>query len=269
MNKVALVTGASSGIGKSTVEELAKYGFTVYAAARRLDRLKDIDEGIPVALDLTDDASIRACVDYIIGQERRIDVLINNAGYGSYGAVEDVPPEEARRQFDVNVFGMARLIQLTVPYLRENHYGKIVNVSSMAGKIWTKFGGWYHAAKFAVEGLSDCLRVELKPFGIDVIIVEPGGIKTDWGAIAADNLKKTAAGGAYEEYADKAADVMVGLYSGNMPTKPEVIAKTIRKAVTKKRPKTRYLTGFLAKPLVLVRRIFGDRFYDFLLNIFE
>ena len=117
--------------------------------------------------------------------------------------------------------------------------------------------------------MSDCLRVELKPFGIDVIIVEPGGIKTNWGAIAADNLKKTAAGGAYEEYADKAAGVMVGLYSGNMPTKPEVIAKTIRKAVTKKRPKTRYLTGFLAKPLVLVRRIFGDRFYDFLLNIFE
>ena len=269
MNKVALVTGASSGIGKSTAEELVKYGFTVYAAARRLDRLKDIDGVIPVTLDLTDDTSIRACVDYIIGRERRIDVLINNAGYGSYGAVEDVPPEEARRQFDVNVFGMARLIQLTVPYMRENHYGKIVNVSSMAGKIWTKLGGWYHAAKFAVEGLSDCLRVELKPFGIDVIIVEPGGIKTDWGAIAADNLKKTAAGGAYEEYADKAASVMVGLYSGNMPTKPEVIAKTIRKAVTKKRPKTRYLTGFLAKPLVLVRRIFGDRFYDFLLNIFE
>lgn len=194
MNKVALVTGASSGIGKSTAEELAKYGFTVYAAARRLDRLKDIDGVIPVTLDLTDDASIRACVDYIIGRERRIDVLINNAGYGSYGAVEDVPPEEARRQFDVNVFGMARLIQLTVPYMRENHYGKIVNVSSMAGKIWTKFGGWYHAAKFAVEGLSDCLRVELKPFGIDVIIIEPGGIKTDWGAIAADNLKKNRSG---------------------------------------------------------------------------
>ena len=107
MNKVALVTGASSGIGKSTVEELAKYGFTVYAAARRLDRLKDIDEGIPVALDLTDDASIRACVDYIIGQERRIDVLINNAGYGSYGAVEDVPPEEARRQFDPSTVFLA------------------------------------------------------------------------------------------------------------------------------------------------------------------
>lgn len=270
MKKVALVTGASSGIGKSTAEELCKNGFIVYTAARRLDRMKDIEKDgiIPVSLDLTDDESIKTCVEYIITCESRIDVLVNNAGYGSYGAVEDVPMEEARRQFDVNVFGMARLIQLTVPYMRKNNFGKIVNVSSMGGKIWTKFGGWYHATKFAVEGLSDCLRMELKPFGIDVIVVEPGGIKTDWGVISANNLKKTAKGGAYEEYANKAADSMIKNYSGSWLTKPEVIAKTIRKAVMKRKPKTRYLIGFMAKPMVITKRLFGDRFYDFIIKVF-
>lgn len=270
MNKVALVTGASSGIGKSTTEELSKNGFTVYAAARRLDRMKELTKNgiIPVSLDLTDDDSVKACVDYIIKRENRIDVLVNNAGYGSYGAVEDVPIEEAKRQFDVNVFGLARLIQLTVPYMRKNGFGKIVNVSSMGGKIWTKFGGWYHATKFAVEGLSDCLRMELKPFGIDVIIIEPGGIKTAWGFISANNLKKTAKGSAYEEYANKAADGMIKNYSGNWLTKPEVIAKTIRKAVMKRKPKTRYLIGFMAKPMVVTKRLFGDRFYDFIIKVF-
>lgn len=270
MKKVALVTGASSGIGKSTAEELYKNGFIVYAAARRLDRMKYIEKDgiIPVSLDLTDDESIKTCVEYIITCESRIDVLVNNAGYGSYGAVEDVPMEEARRQFDVNVFGMARLIQLTAPYMRKNNFGKIVNVSSMGGKIWTKFGGWYHATKFAVEGLSDCLRMELKPFGIDVIVVEPGGIKTDWGVISANNLKKTAKGGAYEEYANKAADGMIKNYSGSWLTKPEVIAKNIRKAVMKRKPKTRYLIGFMAKPMVITKRLFGDRFYDFIIKVF-
>ncbi len=163
------------------------------------------------------------------------------AKYGSYGALEDVTMEEAKRQFDVNLFGMARLIQCVIPYMRENHYGKIVNISSMGGKIWTKFGGWYHATKLAVEGFSDCLRMELKPFGIDVVVVEPGGIKTDWGIIAAENLKKTSANGAYAEAANKAADGMIKNYSGNMLSKPELIAKTVRKAVTKRRPRTDYL----------------------------
>ena len=177
--------------------------------------------------------------------------------------------EEAKRQFEVNLFGMARLIQLVTPKMRENHYGKIVNVSSMGGKIWTKFGGWYHATKFAVEGFSDCLRMELKPFGIDVIVVEPGGIKTDWGIIAANHLKDTSKGGAYEEYANKAAEGMIKNYSGNMLAKPELIAKTIKKAVTKKRPKTRYLVGFMAKPMVLTQKIFGDRVYDWVIKNFS
>lgn len=271
MNKVALVTGGSSGIGAMTAKELAKNGFVVYAAARRVEKMNELKkDGIrPISLDLTDEDSMVQCVQSILRETGRIDILVNNAGYGSYGAIGDVPMDEARRQFDVNLFGMARMIQLVTPSMRENRYGKIVNISSMGGKIWTKFGGWYHATKFAVEGFSDCLRMELAPFGIDVVVVEPGGIKTDWGIIAANHLKESAKGGAYEEYANKTADGMIKNYSGNMLAKPELIAKTVKKAVTKKKPRTRYLVGFMAKPMVITQKIFGDRVYDWVIRHFS
>lgn len=271
MSRIALVTGASSGIGAMTARELAKAGFTVYAAARRVDKMEPLKkDGIrPICLDLTKEESMVECIETIQREAGNIEVLVNNAGYGSYGAIEDVPMEEARRQFDVNLFGMARLIQLVTPGMRVNHSGKIVNISSMGGKIWTRFGGWYHATKFAVEGFSDCLRLELAPFGIDVVVVEPGGIKTDWGIIAANHLKETAKGGAYETYANQAAEGMIKNYSGNMLTKPERIARTVKKAVTKKRPRTRYLIGFMAKPMVLTQKIFGDRVYDWVIRNFS
>lgn len=269
--KAALVTGASSGIGKMIALELQRAGFQVYAAARRVDCMNDLKtEGIvPVSLDLTKDDSICACVEQVLNAAGRLDVLVNNAGYGSYGAIEDVPLDEGRRQFEVNLFGMARLIQLITPVMRAQHSGKIVNISSMGGKIWTKFGGWYHAAKYAVEGLSDCLRMELKPFGIDVIVVEPGGIKTDWGIIAANNLKKSSANGAYAEIANKAAEGMIKNYSGSLLSKPEPIAKTVRRAVTARRPRTRYLIGFAAKPMVWTHKIFGDRVFDWVIQNFS
>lgn len=267
MNKTALITGGSSGIGRAAAYELCNAGFTVYAAARSIEKMNDMrsEKIIPIALDLTEDASIKSCVDKILKQEGHIDVLVNNAGYGSYGAIEDVPPEEARRQFDVNVFGLARLVQLIAPSMRSFGGGRIVNISSFAGKAWSSFGGWYHAAKFAVEGLSDCMRVELAPFGIDVTVIEPGCIKTPWGSIAADNLIKTSAGGAYEKAAAKSAETMRKIYSGNI-TKPEKIAAIIKKAVTAKRPKTRYMYGSIARPAVFVRRVFGDRIYDWILK---
>lgn len=269
--KTALVTGASSGIGKAIALELQAAGFTVFAAARRVEKIQDLTAVgiILVALDLTVDESIQSCVQQVLGRAGHIDVLVNNAGYGSYGAIEDVPLDEGRRQFEVNLFGMARLIQLVTPSMRANHYGKIVNISSMGGKIWTKFGGWYHATKYAVEGFSDCLRMELRPFGIDVIVVEPGGIKTDWGILAANNLKKTSANGAYAEMANKAADGMIRNYSGTMLSKPELIARTVRKAVTRRRPKTRYLVGFGAKPMVWTHVLFGDRVFDWVIQNFS
>lgn len=264
MNKVVLITGASSGIGFDTAIQFRKKGFTVYATARRLNRLEKLKEhGINVLeLDVTSEESMVNCVDKIIKKEGKIDILVNNAGYGSYGAVEDVSIEEGRRQVEVNLFGLARMTQLVLPSMRENKYGKIVNISSVGGKIHTKFGAWYHATKFAVEGFSDCLRVEVEPFGIDVIVIEPGGIKTEWGTIAADNLKKSSEKGAYAKEASKSSEMMKKLYIGNRLTDPIVIANTIVKAATTNKPKTRYLIGFSAKPMAFLKRILSDRMFD-------
>ena len=271
MSKVALVTGASSGIGTLTASELSAKGFVVYAAARRVDKMEQLKKlGVKhIFLDLTDEASIEDCVSSILRESGKIDILVNNAGYGSYGAVEDVSIEEAKRQFDVNLFGMARLIQLITPSMRQNHFGRIINVSSVAGKIWTKFGSWYHATKFAVEGLSNCLRLELKPFGIDVVVIEPGCIDTNWVNIAMDKLRETSKNGAYEEYANKTADKFMKIYASSAVSKPELVAKTIAKAATKNKPRTRYLVGYMAKPLVLIHKIFGDRGYDWAINKFS
>jgi short-subunit dehydrogenase len=269
MTKVALVTGASSGMGESTALLLSKLGYKVYGAARRTDKMKTLEiNGISViALDLTQDDSIVKCVDAILKNEGHIDILINNAGYGSYGAVEDVPLEEARRQFEVNIFGLARLTQLILPGMRENRYGRIVNVSSIGGKIYTPFGAWYHATKHALEGWSDSLRLETKPFGIDVVIVEPGGINTPWGVIAAENLKKTSGNGAYADRANKTANNMEQMYTtGRNLSGQELLAREIVKAATVKKPRTRYVKGSFAKPALFMRRWLSDRLFDKLIT---
>ncbi|MEE4194729.1 MAG: oxidoreductase [Anaerolineae bacterium] len=263
-DKTVLITGASSGIGKETAISLLEAGFNVYAAARRIDKMEDLKTigAHLIEMDITDETSIVTGVQTILNKEGSIDILVNNAGYGSYGAIEDVPLEEARRQFEVNIFGLARLTQLVLPGMRENRYGKIVNISSMGGKIYTPFGGWYHATKHALEGFSDALRLETKPFGIDVIIIEPGGIKTPWGQIAAENLKKTSAEGVYAEAATKIAENMVNMYNGNMLSPASIIARTILRAVTASRPKTRYAVGFGAKPAIFMRKFIPDRIFD-------
>jgi NAD(P)-dependent dehydrogenase (short-subunit alcohol dehydrogenase family) len=264
MKKVALITGASSGIGESAAILLHNAGFKVYGAARRVEKMKSLEEkGIStISLDVTDEDSIVNCVNTILEKEGSIDVLVNNAGYGSYGAIEDVPMEEARRQFDVNIFGLARLTQLVLPGMREKRFGKIVNISSMGGRIFTPFGGWYHATKHALEGWSDCLRLETKEFGIDVVVVEPGGIKTPWGIIAAENLKKTSGNGAYAEAANKSAEGTAKIYSSNRLTKPEVIGNAILKAVTTRKPRRRYVKGMGARPTLFIRKWFGDGVYE-------
>lgn len=267
MKKVALITGASSGMGKSTANELFSQGYIVYGAARRTEEMNDLKaKGMGVvSLDLTNDASIVEAVNTILKKEGRIDILVNNAGYGSYGAVEDVPLDEARRQFEVNLFGMARLTQLILPAMRTQKSGRIVNISSMGGKIYTPLGAWYHATKHAVEGYSDCLRLELKEFGIDVVVVEPGIIKTEWGKIAAENLKKTSGKGAYANFANKITENTIRMYNGRQNTDVNVLGKTIAKAATDKSPKTRYVKGFGAKPAMAVRKWFGDKVYDYVI----
>src|SRR4051812_21547014 len=196
---VALVTGASSGIGAATAHRLRELGYDVFATARRTDRLATLAAGGigTVAADLTDDDAVVALVDEVIGAAGRIDVLVNNAGYGSYGSVEDVPLAEARRQFEVNVFALARLTQLVLPHMRQRRSGRIVNISSMGGRFHEPLGGWYHATKFAVEALSDSLRVDVAPFGIRVVVVQPGAIRTEWSAIAAESVLATSGSGPY------------------------------------------------------------------------
>ena len=180
MKKIVLITGVSAGMGKETAKLLLEQGYMVYGAARRLDKMADIKAlGVKILeMDITNDAALAEGIDTIIKAEGRIDVLINNAGFGSYGAVEDVPMSNARYQLEVNLFGTARLIQLVLPYMRKQRYGRIINISSIGGKFAGPLGGWYHASKFALEGLSDSLRNEVKPFGIDVVVIEPGGVKS-------------------------------------------------------------------------------------------
>lgn len=197
--KVALVTGVSSGIGHAAALRLHEEGFVVYGVARRTDRMSTLRErGVKTfAMDVTDDESTALGVKQILAEAGRIDVLVNNAGYGSYGTVEEVPLEEARRQFEVNLFGAARLIQLVLPGMRARRSGTVINITSMGGKIHTPFGAWYHGTKFALEAVSDCLRLEVEPFGIDVVVIEPGAIRTEWSGIAADHLRETSGQGAY------------------------------------------------------------------------
>ena len=253
MKKVVLVTGASSGIGLETAKLLIEQGHIVYTAARRIDKMKAIGElgANLLEMDVTNEASMVAGVDTILKKEGRIDVLVNNAGYGSYGSLEDVPLSEARYQFDVNIFGLARLAQLVIPTLRAQKSGKIINISSIGGKIGEPHGAWYHATKYAVEGLSDCLRMELKQFGINVVIIEPGAIITEWNEIAREHLLAVSGSTDYGILAHKHAKMLAT--ADKQGSHPIVVAKTIVHAISANKPKTRYATGGGAKLILLLR----------------
>ena len=262
--KVILITGASSGIGFDAAQMLARQGHRVYAAARRTALMEPLKElGVHViGMDVTDEASMVQGVEAVIQAEGRIDVLVNNAGYGYLGAIETVSMEEARRQLEVNVFGLARLTQLVLPYMRKQGSGRIVNTSSIAGKMVIYMGGWYNVTKFSVEAFSDALRMEMRPFGIDVVMIEPGAIKTDWGPIAARHLKESSAGTAYEEVGTQWASNIDWFYKTNMLSKPSVVAKAISRAVNKRHPKTRYRTGRFSHVGVFFNAIMPDRWWD-------
>ena len=262
--KVILITGASSGIGFDAARALARQGYKVYAAARRLERMEPLREDgvVPVRMDVTDDASMRAGVDAVLEQEGRIDVLVNNAGYGYFGPVETVSMEEARRQLEVNVFGLARLSQLVLPAMRAQGSGRIINVASVAGKSVLYYGGWYHVTKYSVEALSDAMRMELKPFGIDVVIIEPGLIRTDWGHIAADHLEESTVGTAYAETGGNMARNMHYMYDLKWPAGPRVVTRALLRAVKSRRPKVRYRIGTGAGSLVFFHWLLPSRWWD-------
>ena len=262
--KVILITGASSGIGYGAAETLAKQGHHVYAAARRVERMEPLKEfGVNILkMDVTDEDSMKQGVEAVFQAEVRIDVLVNNAGYGYFGAIENVSLEEARRQVEVNVFGLARLTQLVLPIMRAQGSGRIINTSSIAGKMVIYLGGWYNVTKYAVEAFSDALRMEVKPFGIDVVKIEPGAIKTDWGIIAARNLKESSEGTAYEATGKNWANTMTWYYHSKMLSSPNVVTRAISRAVNRRRPRVCYRVGLYSFSGVFFHQIMPARWWD-------
>lgn len=264
MKKVILITGASSGMGKQAAKQLISEGHIVYTVARRIDEMNELKElgGHPIKMDVTIESDTENVVNTIIAEQGRIDVLWNNAGYGLYGSVEDVSIDDARNQFEVNVFGMAAMTRKVVPHMRKALSGTIINTSSMGGKMYFPMGAWYHASKHAVEGLSDCLRLELKGFNIKVVVLEPGFIATEFGSVLMDSFSKIKEDSAYRDLMDK---IIKGMKDSEKPggsSDPKVVAEVISKIVSSVKPKTRYKVGKFSKMMPWMRVYLGDKAFD-------
>lgn len=262
--KVVLVTGASSGIGRDCALALLRRGCTVYGAARRLERLQEMQScGLrPIRLDVTDQSSCRECIEGIAAEAGRLDILINAAGYGAFGSFEEINAEEAERQFKVNVFGLANITRLALPLMRGQQSGRIVNISSMAGKIYTPMGAWYYASKHAVEALSDSLRCEVRDCGIKVIIIEPGMILSEWSDIAVKSLREASGAGPYAHIAKRMQKILSFGYRPHIAGKPEAIVKMIIKALNDPNPGQRYAGPLDAKLLICMRKYLPDCLFD-------
>jgi NAD(P)-dependent dehydrogenase (short-subunit alcohol dehydrogenase family) len=268
-SKAVLVTGCSSGIGRATAQHLAGKGWTVYATARRADSIADLEAAgcRTLALDVTDEASMKAAVEVVEGEHGAVGVLVNNAGYSQSGAVESVPIEDVRRQFETNVFGLVRLTQLVLPGMRNRHWGKVVNISSMGANFVFPGGGFYHATKYAVDAISDALRFEVKGFGVDVVIIQPGLIKTDFGNAAVGSMGDVEQdGGPYGSFNAAVGEATRGVYEsgplGKLGGGPEAVAKAIQRASTARRPKARYRVTPSAHLLIRQRSLMTDRMWD-------
>jgi len=269
-SKAVLITGCSTGIGRATALRLAGSGWKVYATARRPETIADLAQAgaRTLALDVTDEASMSAAVAAVEEAEGAVGVLINNAGYSQGGAVETVPIDSARRQFETNVFGLVRLTQLALPKMREQRWGKVVNLSSMGGRLTFPGGGWYHATKHAVEALSDALRFEVKGFGIDVIVIEPGLITTEFGEAAASAMADVSSSvdeGPYAAFNAAVGAITKGAYEGPMRRLgggPDTVAKAIERAITARHPPARVTITPSAKILLATRKLLSDRAWD-------
>ena len=267
-SKAVLITGCSTGIGRATAILLAAKGWPVYATARKLDAIKDLEsKGCKtLALDVCDDASMRAAVGAIEQAHGAVGVLVNNAGYGLEGCFEETPMEEVRRQFETNVFGLTRMCQLVLPGMRKQRWGRIVNLSSVGGKLTLPGGAFYHATKHAVEALSDAMRFELGGFGIDVVVIEPGPIKTEFGNTAIANVHRVKQDASpYTAFNVAVAGKIHEAFEGWMAVMagaPEDVAKAIERAISASRPRTRYAITAAAKTMMFLRRWLPDRGFD-------
>jgi NAD(P)-dependent dehydrogenase (short-subunit alcohol dehydrogenase family) len=264
---VALITGTSSGIGRATALRLAaRPELIVYATARHQQRLADLAAAgcRTLALDVTHEESMRAAVEEIEAEHGCVGILVNNAGYGEYGTIEEADLAAVRRQFETNVFGLARLTQLVLPGMRRARRGRIINIGSMGGRLVFPAGGYYHASKYAVEAVTDALRFEVAPFGIQVSLIEPGLIRTEFGATAAHTLAGSATpGGPYTPLIISADKQMADNYRSPMLSAPaDAVAKVVEKAATSRHPRTRYVITPAAKLLVHTRRLLGGRVFD-------
>jgi len=263
---VVLITGTSSGIGRATALRLARRpDLTVYATARRVEAVSELAQAGArlLPLDVTDEASMRAAVDAVEAEHGSVGVLVNNAGYGEYGTVEEADLDRVRAQFETNVFGLARMCQLVLPAMRAAGAGRIVNVGSMGGRLVFPVGGYYHASKYAVEALTDALRFETASFGVKVTLIEPGLIRTGFGATAGASLAGSAApAGPYAALNAAADRQMAAAYRSKLSAAPEAVAAVIERAVTARRPRTRYVVTVGAMTVVHTRRLLGARVFD-------
>jgi NAD(P)-dependent dehydrogenase (short-subunit alcohol dehydrogenase family) len=276
-SRAILITGCSSGIGRATAERLAKKGWTVYATARDVEAIAPLGEHgcrlLP--LDVTDEGSMRCAVEEVERVEGAVWALINNAGYSQSGAVEDVPMRKVRRQFETNVFGLVRMCQLVLPGMRGQGFGRIVNLSSMGGRLTFPGGGFYHATKYAVEAISDALRFEVRGFGVEVVVVEPGLIRTGFAETAVrsmDDPAKPSNNGPYAGFDAGVARATRENYErgplARLGGGPEAVAETIERAISTARPRTRYTVTPSAKLLISARKLLPDRAWDGLLRFF-
>lgn len=270
VSQAVLITGCSTGIGRATAERLAKRGHTVYATARRLDSIADLSNAgcRTLQLDVTDEASMRAAVDAVEREHGAVGALVNNAGYGLEGAFEDTSMADVRKQFETNVFGLVGMCQLVLPKMREQRSGRIVNISSVGGKVTFPGGAFYHGTKHAVEAMSDVLRFEVAGFGIRVAIVEPGLIKTAFGDTATASIGD-ASGSPYGEFNAAVAKRVAGAYEGMMgrlAAGPDAVAKAIEHAVSSRHPRTRYRVTVGARFVLTSRKVLPDRAYDLMMR---
>ena len=272
ISKAVLITGCSTGIGRATAEHLASKGWTVYATARKPETIQDLEtKGCRLlALDVCDESSMQAAVAAVEQAEGAVGVLVNNAGYSQSGAVESVPIDQVRRQFETNVFGLVRMIQLVLPGMRRQRWGKVVNISSMGGKLTFPGGGFYHGTKHAVEAISDALRWEVRGFGVDVVVIEPGLITTQFGDTAAGSIDESVSeDGPYAEFNEAVGKATAEIYEGPMArlgAGPEAVAAKIEKAISSRRPKTRYPVTASARLALTQRKLMTDRMWDAMLS---
>ncbi|MGH2713134.1 MAG: oxidoreductase [Thermoleophilaceae bacterium] len=265
VSKAVLITGCSTGIGRATAERLARSGMTVYASARRPESIEDLKAAgcRALALDVTDEDSMRAAVEEVDRTEGAVGALVNNAGYSQNGAVETVELDDVRRQFETNVFGLLRMSQLVLPGMRRQRHGRIVNVSSMGGKLTFPGGGIYHATKHAVEAISDAMRFEVRGFGVDVTVIEPGLIRTSFAETSVGSVPQEE--GPYAEFNTAVAAATAGAYEGpigRLGGGPDDVAKVIEKAISARRPRTRYKVTASARVLMAQRSLLPDRAWD-------